>query len=620
MRVLIVFLVLLLSLPSFPLFAEATNEVEFNEELIALKVDYALSPNKKLEALETLILLAESNDWRHSEIRSQVYKAEILISLEQIQSAQKIVDLYLPRTKAAHLLESRARLQLVQITINTTQNKPTIDLINNIEENILLIENEKVVADLNSGLGIAFYTIRNNESALKHLENARKIYKKMGDEIGLSETLNSLANIFSDESEPDIAIQYLSEALKVMRKFGDKHGESILLYNLAQNYIAKQDFEEAQKSLASTLKLNQELDDIAGIAWTNHSLGLVFEEQNNYEKALLYYQQALVFFKDNNDKTNIINVSLGKINCLIELEQSNEANQELLVLKPIIDEYKDEYWQAPYQRLNAKLYALNNDYKAAYETQVEVTNRFNDRYKSDANNDIQELLIKFDLNKKANDNRILQQENELQELRLKQKQKESTIWRMAMAFAVLIMVLIGYLLQRILVNRNHFQEMALKDHLTGAPNRRAILEFAERQYQLSKRNRTPLTVAIIDLDFFKSINDNYGHDVGDEVLKAFSTAISSSIRSQDQFGRYGGEEWLLVLTNTPVEDVSIIFERITKNLSSIEVDSLPAGLKITFSLGAAQVDKKDTTVNKTINRADTNLYQAKESGRNKAIF
>jgi len=620
MRVLIVFLVLLLSLPSFPLFAEATNEVEFNEELIALKVDYALSPNKKLEALETLILLAESNDWRHSEIRSQVYKAEILISLEQIQSAQKIVDIYMPRTTAAHLLESRARLQLVQITINTTQNKPIMDLINNIEENILLIENEKAVADLNSGLGIAFYTIRNNESALKHLENARKLYKKLGDEVGLSETLNSLANIFSQENERDIAIQYLQESRNVMQQIGDRHSVSIIQYNLAQNYISNKDYAKAQATLTDTLKLSQELDDIAGIAWTNKSLGQVFEEQNNYEKALLYYRQALVFFKDNNDKSNIIEVSLGTVNCLIELEKPDQASQELLMLKNVVDEYEGKQQSIAYQRLNAKLYALKKDYESAYKTQVEVTNAYNEMYENNRRNAIQELLVKFDLDKKANDNRILQQENELQELRLKQKQKESTIWRMAMAFAVLIMVLIGYLLQRILVNRNHFQEMALKDHLTGAPNRRAILEFAERQYQLSKRNRTPLTVAIIDLDFFKSINDNYGHDVGDEVLKAFSTAISSSIRSQDQFGRYGGEEWLLVLTNTPVEDVSIIFERITKNLSSIEVDSLPADLKITFSLGAAQVDKKDTTVNKTINRADTNLYQAKESGRNKAIF
>lgn len=620
MRVLTVFLFLLLSLPSFSIFAEATNEVEFSEELAALKVDYALTPNKKLEAIETLILLAESNDWRHSEIRVQVFKAETLISLEQIQSAQKIIDLYMPRTEAAHLLESRARLQLVQVSINATQNKPIMDLITNIEENIRLLESQRAQADIHNGLGIAFYEARNNSHALDHLQKARELYKELGDQVGLSETLNSLANIFSEEGKFDTAIQYLTEALTVMRRVGNKLGQSIVLYNLAQNQIYQRNYDEAQSTLTSTLKLNQELDDIAGTAWTNLSLGHVFEEQENHEKALLYYQQALLFFNENNDKNNIIIASLGKINSLIELKQSNKANQELLILKPIIDEYDGNNWTAGYQRLNAKLYALNENFKAAYNAQVEVTKLNNETYLNNKSSEIQELLVRFELNKTENDNRILQQENELQELRLKQKQKESTIWRMAMAFAVLIMVLIGYLLQRILVNRNYFQEMALKDHLTGAPNRRAILDFAQRQYQLSKRNRTPLTIAIIDLDFFKTINDNYGHDVGDEVLKVFADAINQSIRNQDQFGRYGGEEWLLVLTNTPVNDVQIIFDRITKSLSDSKIDHIPDDLDITFSLGAAEVEKLDTTVNKTINRADANLYKAKESGRNRAIF
>ncbi len=163
-------------------------------------------------------------------------------------------------------------------------------------------------------------------------------------------------------------------------------------------------------------------------------------------------------------------------------------------------------------------------------------------------------------------------------------------------------------------------DLALKDHLTGAPNRRAILEHAERQFQLSKRTREPFTIAIIDLDFFKKINDTYGHDIGDEVLKIFANALNGSIRNQDRFGRYGGEEWLLVLTNTPVEDVQIIFDRVSDGLKTIELPDVPEDFKVTFSLGATQLQRSDISLNTIIKRADENLYKAKESGRNKFVI
>lgn len=617
MRILII-LIFFLSIGK--VLAEPSNEVEFKKQLDAMAVDYASTPKQQLEQLEALILLAEAEDWRHSEIRAQVYKAELLLALEQIQSAQQIVDVYFPRTTAAHLLESRTRLQLIQLVINTVQNKPVSSLVADIEENLLLIEDERVVAGIINALGINAYNNRKTEQALNYFKKSQALYEKLGDEVGLSNTLNSLANIFSEKNELDIAIGYLKEAITSFKKSGDKYSESVALYNLSSNYLKKKDFSKAQETLTETLSLNRLLDDLAGVAWTNQAFGQLFEEQKNYEKALLYYEQALAFFKENNDKNNIVASSIGKINCLIALEKSDEANQELLALKPVVDEYTDDRWDVSYTRMEAKLAALQEDFKVAYELQVDVTKQYIDQYEKQNNKQIQELLIAYDSQKKETDNRILQQENELQELRLKQEQKETTIWRLALAFAVVLMVIIGYLLRRILVNKNHFQEMALKDHLTGSPNRRAILEFAERQYQLSKRNRTPLTIAIIDIDFFKAINDNFGHDVGDDVLKAFSAALNSSIRNQDRFGRYGGEEWLLVLTNTTVEDVNLIFERVTKNLNAIELSSIPSDYKITFSLGATQVDKKDVNLNKAINRADENLYKAKESGRNKAIF
>lgn len=105
----------------------------------------------------------------------------------------------------------------------------------------------------------------------------------------------------------------------------------------------------------------------------------------------------------------------------------------------------------------------------------------------------------------------------------------------------------GAYFARALRRRHRLAELALRDELTGAPNRRAVLAFAREQLSLARRLDLPLTLALIDMDRFKQINDRHGHAVGDRVLDAFVRAVSRELRGQDRLGRWGGEEWLLVV-------------------------------------------------------------------------
>ena len=159
------------------------------------------------------------------------------------------------------------------------------------------------------------------------------------------------------------------------------------------------------------------------------------------------------------------------------------------------------------------------------------------------------------------------------------------------------------------------------DSLTGALNRRAGLRLLRNLLQKAHLNGTNLCIFVIDIDHFKKINDTYGHEIGDLILKKVVELIRNSVRDEDLIIRWGGEEFLIVLDNIPSEKAAEIAERIRKNIAETELE-LPNGvkLKVTASIGVACTLKDDTFLFEELFRlADERLYRAKKSGRNRVI-
>lgn len=159
-----------------------------------------------------------------------------------------------------------------------------------------------------------------------------------------------------------------------------------------------------------------------------------------------------------------------------------------------------------------------------------------------------------------------------------------------------------------------------RDPLTRALNRRFLPTILAREIALANSAGSPLSVMMLDVDHFKSINDNHGHSAGDLVLKQVAEIISDNIRLSDFVFRYGGEEFLIVLVETSIEDAEVVAERIRQQLASREM-RLPAGgvLNVTASLGLAVYDRHPD-YNQLIETADAALYQAKNSGRNRTVI
>jgi diguanylate cyclase (GGDEF)-like protein len=162
------------------------------------------------------------------------------------------------------------------------------------------------------------------------------------------------------------------------------------------------------------------------------------------------------------------------------------------------------------------------------------------------------------------------------------------------------------------------EEFALTDPLTGLPNRRAIEDWASRQLSGAARYGFPFWVVLADLDHFKNVNDTHGHDAGDTVLKKFSEILKTNTRRSDICGRIGGEEFLFILTHTTQENAKVVIERIRAELESTKFDFDGGSLTVTASFGLAGFEGTQAPdFNRLVSQADTALYAAKRTGRNR---
>ncbi|QOY93101.1 diguanylate cyclase [Massilia sp. UMI-21] len=170
-------------------------------------------------------------------------------------------------------------------------------------------------------------------------------------------------------------------------------------------------------------------------------------------------------------------------------------------------------------------------------------------------------------------------------------------------------------LQRALATIN---ELAIRDELTGSHNRRFLLGLIEREKERSDRNRRPFCLCLFDIDFFKRINDTYGHGAGDAVLRSFAQAVQGQIRGSDAFGRYGGEEFLLMLPETPAPDAMVLAERVRRVIAGLKCKDGDGGAEISLTVSAGVAEYRlGEGVAQAIARADEALYAAKSLGRNR---
>jgi diguanylate cyclase (GGDEF)-like protein len=208
---------------------------------------------------------------------------------------------------------------------------------------------------------------------------------------------------------------------------------------------------------------------------------------------------------------------------------------------------------------------------------------------------------------------------DIEELESKIRYNTITIVVFGIISILLLLGLIYFLMSRLIKKldeaRQTIEKIAITDPLTEVFNRRHIMSRLEEEFEKFKRLKKNVSCIMADIDNFKGINDSYGHLVGDQVLKAISHRIRNTVRAYDILGRYGGEEFLIIMPDTSMEDARELAERIRTRVKEAPVNNAT----ITLSLGVVCIQEDDRSLDDIIRRADQNLYKAKKSGKDRVV-
>ena len=340
-------------------------------------------------------------------------------------------------------------------------------------------------------------------------------------------------------------------------------------------------------------------------------------EVEEKQKNLSALQEAIEILSEFGVTRTVIDGSMLYIELL---KRYGEAAKAESIIKKLINDYGASLDGYQRKQLYGWLFELSES-QERYEDAL----KYKDEYylsliaKDDnTQKKLDELLLEYKVEEQKTASKMLKQSLQLIELEKeneKQKNHILILFVVTLSVAVLLLSIIIYRSQK---SKNELQKLAMIDSLTGVWNRRAITLKAFQELAIAQREGHSLTILLADLDNFKSVNDIYGHDVGDIVLKTFANIASDNIRAKDQFGRWGGEEWLFIMPATSVEDAKNLFNRLSNKLSEVKIGDLS---NITFSMGAVElVNDRNTDLNLLIKEADKQLYVAKETGKNKVSF
>jgi diguanylate cyclase (GGDEF)-like protein len=440
--------------------------------------------------------------------------------------------------------------------------------------------------------GMTHRSVGNLEKALMHYELALNLYEEIEDELGMAMIYNNLATILMQLNRSG-AIDYLNKAM-TLRKDAAIPTELGLLYTNMSIYYGKSgDMGKSIEYASKSLELYRSIDQVHGIARCLNNLGSTHLQMENYEEAEQCLTESLeLTLKHKLPMLESRYVNLGAM--LFLQKRFDEALTYLEIgLKTAEKHRNKEVAQKALEDI-AKCYAEKKDFITAYENlnaAYELTESVFDKQLQDRINSTE---MQFKIRQKERENELLramhQETTELNEL-LKQKNSE---------------------LQEV---QKQLEELVRIDPLTELFNRREILRFLQEEQARINRSNGTLTVILADVDHFKKVNDDYGHDAGDYVLVQLGNIFHENLRNQDKVGRWGGEEFIFLLPETDETGALQFAGKIRSLVEEHEFSYDRDILHVTISMGVS-VLRKDMKPEISIKEADLAMYKAKMMGRN----
>lgn len=479
---------------------------------------------------------------------------------------------------------------------------------------------EAAEADALSNVGFQQYSRGAMADALTNLQTAYRTNVRLGREKERLDALSMIANVYADSQvgQYDRAIEYYRQLLPEYEKRALPKDVADTLYNIAATLETKGNFAGAELHYRRALAAFEKLERASDVAYTKRSLGSSIMKQGRAAEALPLFDAALEFFERNGNAGEVALVRQFRGMAYRRLGRSAEALRELDAARRFYEQENNVRFLEKNAEEVALVHAQRGDWRQAWEAGRRHDELQQKLAASRRDEQSSRLRVEFDAEKKEQENRALARENTLRAATLREAQRNQKLQIVVIALTALLAAALAVLFRRQVVHARRMREMAMTDELTRLPNRRHILAAVEIAFAAAKRESRAATVMVFDIDRFKRINDTYGHAAGDAILQSVARTCRLELRGADQLGRIGGEEFLVVLHDATAEQAKEIAERLRVAVEAIDFSSVAAGLRVTISIGVRVADRGEPGA--AIAAADSLLYRAKESGRNRVVL
>lgn len=456
-------------------------------------------------------------------------------------------------------------------------------------------------------------------AAIADLKEAHQLELEYGTPRRQVYVLGAIANLYADRNVKDYdnALLYYRKVLAANEAEGNLQGQATALFNLGSTLESQGKLEEALQYLQRALELDRKRGVSEDIAFDEKAVAVVLSKLGRHEDALRLLANVERLYGKDPAPDDMAGLRLSRGVALKRAGRYAQALPDIDAARAFFLAQNNLRFLEKIHDERAQVLAALGDWREAFNARGEyqaVHQKLQDQLLDERTT---RLRVLFDTEQKQRQNEALARENELAQRELRSAE---SVRRWQLAALLLSLAGIGalaLLMARQAKLARTMRDLALTDELTRLPNRRHFLALAEAALAHAQNSGGTLAMAGLDIDFFKKVNDSYGHAAGDVLLQRVAHALHSAVRPSDTVGRMGGEEFSALLRDATPEQAREVAERMRAAVQALDCRDIAPELKPTISIGLAQLSGKNDRLDSLCKRADDALYRAKENGRNR---
>lgn len=608
-----------LCLMSFSILAaQFIDKEEYRSLLDEYRSSVAKDPKS---AMNSLKLIAEKYEFS-SEVKADLYykMSDISYMLDSSADILKYSDIALGSIKDLESSPYTTNLLIYKAyAYGVTGNNKIEDVAN---EAIRISRlNEDIEKELQVHLLITGHNIKKLRlnSAHRHIVEALKLAEQVGKKEYTASALLMQGKIHKEMGSYTNAIQDFKKAEQLYKDIKFYHNLFYAMSYTAEAYIGLGEINSAKGIYLEVLNH----PNVIPLFILEASIGLAktSETTDDYRNAINHIEESEKWLGDVENIETKIKWYIAKVDTLTRLGKIDEAEiiaDNIRASKYFNYKSIDRENQAEFVHLLSEIESAKGYYTDALETYKAFHELHLENEKMKSNILFREVREKYLSDEKDKEISTMEHRLAIEKLNATNKEREVFFQRMMTSLCLVLVILTLYAFIKQTIIKRKLSLMIHKDSLTSVYNRHSLMEKGIECFNKRKENNSNLSVILLDVDNFKYINDNYGHAVGDDVLKEIAKIGDDSTRDGDWFGRLGGEEFVAILPSANAREAVVVAERIRKSIYENDWNSLGLEHQVSASIGVASDDSLSVKgFNELLNIADKEMYKAKKSGKNK---